>query len=539
MKAFWSFFKLSFLGLLINSVNIGRNKKKAASGIAALLFLGGLMAFISGTLSFSMAAGFAALGALPIMILFMILIAVLLPTFLTAFSGQGIIFSTKDIDIVLSLPISTFSVMLARLMAVYLECLLIIEVVLAPAGVAYILYGGEGGLPFVLRLMLLGVFIAFIPTIFSVIIGAFYALVLGRLRYKNLITILINFVFLGIFFWFYYNSLGAFMLKNALLLFTPQLLYNKITSALPPLEWILRAAYGELSMFLLIIAICVIPFVILSWLFSKVYKQALTSLASFTLKSNYKLKHLKAGSSFSALFKKEARRFFGSPALMMNSGIGPIMIFIFTGIAVVNSKAALEIFSNTQGMESLSIQQFLPPFILLAINFMLSTVMSSAVSISLEGKNLWIIKEAPVTTGRIFLAKAGFNFIVGAITILISLPIISYVMRFSLVEFICMLVLSLLFCTYSSGVGLFINLNFPRMDAKNEMMVVKNSSSVILSMLTNTAILGVLAGLYVVLHKNGIGFLIFSVMAAGFLILCTILVITLLNTKGRKLFAAL
>ncbi|MFV0412581.1 MAG: hypothetical protein ACK5L3_04815 [Oscillospiraceae bacterium] len=536
MKPFLALLGLSFKSLLLTSANIGRrNKKKAASGIGALLLISFLMVYISGVYSFMLAALLAPVQGLDIMLMVMLMMAVSFPLVFTLFASQGVLFSTKDMDLVLSLPLSPFSVMMARILALYLEILLMVELMLLPAGIAYTVFSGPYGLVALLLLLVLGVFLAFVPTLLCLVFGTLISLLVSRLRFKNLFTVLFSFVlFLGIMvFSFGFSGNVQAIAVN------PAGIRALLAGAFPPLGWAAQAVTQPNILLLVLLALlCIVPFVAVGWVFSLFYKNILTALASHAMRRNYKLKSVRGGSSTGALFKKEARRFFGTPAYVLNHGFAIVLIVGASVFAVFQKNTIQGFFSMipaNQGGDLL--RAYLAPVLLAAMAFLVGTICISSVSISLEGKTLWILKEAPLGTGRIFAAKAGFNLLLSGGTILVSLPLLGVAFALPPLEVAASLLVLLLLSSFTSLSGVFINLLFPRMDAENETIVIKQSGSVLFAFLLSAVTLALLAGLFfLTLH---LGFLWFCALACLLLGALNAGTIALLNTRGRRIFSDL
>lgn len=537
MKAFFSLLGVYFKSLLLTSLNLSRggNKKKAATGVAAMVLLGFIMVLLSATYSFMMGALFAPVGGLDIMLMVMLLMAVAFPLFFTIFAAQSMVFSTKDLDLVLALPVSSFAVMLARVFALYLEVLLMVEFLLLPAGIAYLVFGGAGGIGFLLLLLLLGAFLALLPTLLSLVLGCIISLIVARLPLKNLFITLFSIALTGLI------LVGSFSINSGLEAVAADIdgVRGMFLTSMPFLGWAVQAVTGpNLLYFLLIALACAIPFFGITWLFSLFYKKTLTALSSHTAKRNYKLRGVKASSSFAALFKKEASKFFRTPGFVLNCGISALIIIGASIFAAFNKHRIGDFLASLLEIDSsASLLGWVPIILLGFIMFFLTTLYTAAISISLEGKTLWILKEAPLSTGRIFAAKAGFNFLLAGFTVLVSIPLLGYAFSMPLADVLGILLLGLLFSLLISLTGLFANLLLPRLDAENETIIIKQSASVLVSMVLNLVPMGLTILLYVFTRQ--LGFLVFCGICALLFIALNALMLTLLNTKGRRLFAAL
>ncbi len=537
MKPFLALVSLNFKSLMLTSFNFGRGKKKAASGVGAFVLFSFLMLLISGTYSFSLGAALGPLGALDSMLIILLLIGLSMSVLFTLFAGQGTIYGTKDIDVVLSMPVSAFAVMLARMLALYLEVLVTVELFCLPAGIAYCVFGGHGGVVFWLVLLLGGALLSLLPTLLALVFGALISLLVSRMRHKNLFTTLFSLVFVV-----------GIIVASTVLPSTAEVAVDNIAGlqamlagVFPPITWAVQAATGpSLLALLLLVAVCVVPFLLFTWLFSLFYKTLLTHLASFHLKNNYTLRGVTATSPFRALLKKEAGRFFGTPAYVLNCGVSIIMIVGVSVFAVFSKSAIHDFLAQMQAVGSGDLTPFIPPILVGTIALLQSLIYTAAVSISLEGKTLWILKEAPVSTRSIFAAKAGFNFLLSGLTVLVSAPLLSIAFALPAVDAVFITLLGVLYAAFSSMLNLYVNLLFPRLDAENDTIIIKQSASAQLGMLFGFVGTLVLVGIYFLLHfLFGASFPVFAAVAALLLALLCAGVAALLNTKGRRMFDAL
>ena len=523
--------------MLLTTLSLGRGKKKskAATGIGALILLSILVIYLSSTYSFMMGAAFSALGGLDIMLMMMVVMAIVFPFIFIVFVAQSLVFSAKDADLVLSLPVSSFSVMLARVLALYLESLMLVELMLIPAGVAYLFFGGAGGAVFIITLLLEGFFLALLPTFLALLFGALIALVVSRLPFKNLLTVLFSLL-----------MIVGIMALSMSLSFTSSTaaisgidiagLRGSILSAMPPLGWIVGGMMGNVVDFLLVIAFTAVPFFAIVWIFSHFYKGILTRLSSHHLRTDYKLRGIKSTGSFAALFKKESRKFFGTPAFILNAGISIFLSIAACVAAVIYKSTVMDVIAEMAG-GGLDISNYMSPLLLGVLGFFACIIYSSSVSISLEGKTLWILKEAPVSTGKIFGAKVGFGFTLSAFSMLVCMPLLAFAFDLPALEAVAMLIVGLLFSALTSSFGLLANLFLPRMDADNDTIVIKQSASVLVAMLFDFVVYGICIFLF--FTTRALGFLAYCGIIGAVLLLLTALALLLLNTKGRKLFAAL
>ncbi len=544
MNAFKALVALTFKSMLLTTSGAsakGRGKKrKSISGISAFLLLSFLCIYISSIYSYTLASAFSVMGGLDIMLMLMCMLGIFFPTAFILFAAQSAVYSTKDIDLVLALPVSAFSVMLARVLALYIQALAMCQLLLLPAGVVYLVFGGEANLAFIPLLILLGILFAFVASAIALLFGAVISLVVSRSRHKNLLSIvfslLFTFVIMGVSFGI---SFGA-----------PSLLYSDTSSVsslratllsiLPPLEWVYSALMGDILSFLLIALLCLLPFFALVFVLSRFYKPLLTLLASHSMRKDYTLGTLSASGSFASLLKKEAGRFFSSSAYVLNCGIGGLLVLV-ASVAAVIFKSSLADF--TSGLAAAGLQPLmdvaLPAIIVGFVAFFGSLSSISGVSISLEGKTLWILKCLPISVYKIFAAKIGFSALFGIAFSLVCIPLLGFAFSLPLPTILLMLLLGILFPFFTSALGLLINLHFPRLDAENDTVVIKQSASVIINMLADFVLILALLGLFMLTLSLNLGFFGFGCATAVLLLVLIGVVLWLLHSKGPRIFASL
>lgn len=170
--------------------------------------------------------------------------------------------------------------------------------------------------------------------------------------------------------------------------------------------------------------------------------------------------------------------------------------------------------------------------------FLAALANTTAPSISLEGKNLWILKASPVDVGTILLAKLCVQLTIAIPVLIIDSVILSLTLHFSFMSFLWVCLIPVLMSVLSGLVGLIANLRYHRFDFTNEMQVVKNSASVLISMFGMLFVVGAFAGIYL-LFQNVVSFDVFATAVVCVLLMLTLITGMYLFTKGKKLFELL
>ena len=524
------------LKAMLNSFRFGGRKKgkvRAASGIGAIGLMAFLGLYLSGVYSFLFASQFAPIGMVHLVIMMMAVLAVVMGVMFTIFAAQGIIFGGKDNDLMLALPIPAFQLMLARTLALYLENLVFSIMVMIPAGAAYLFFGGEGGAVFMIMLIICTVFLALLPTVIAIVVGYVLAWCSSKFGKRALVS---NILYIG-----------AFVL---LMVFVFQLNFSiqtiTVSAAMGiesgfsvwgvPFVLLMEATcQGNILSLLLFLALCAGPFFLAVWLFARRYKSIVTGLGAKSARNDYKLGTVAATDARRALLNKESKRFFGTPIYVFNAGIGLIFLLL-GGVASLFFKGEIE--ELLYEMSGAGVEMPIMPILCACMAFMVSMTAITPSSISLEGKQLWILKESPVPVESIFAVKVGFQLLLELPCLLICSLCFGFAFSLGVVDTLVLFLINGVFAVLCAAMGLYVNLCLPKLDCPNDTLVVKNSASAMVGTFVPMAVCLVLGFLWY-LTQGIIG----SVPA---LLACTVLLaigaavfLRLLNTKGKTIWAEL
>ncbi|MDO4295845.1 MAG: hypothetical protein Q4D90_06770 [bacterium] len=445
----------------------GKGKRRRNISVGAGLLL---MAVLSLALSFSYSFLFGmSLQQADILEFYfplILLLAVLVSLFFSFTAAKGIVFGGRDLDFLLSMPVSAFSVMLSKMTALYLENLVFVGFWLLPSAVVGFLYGAASGVSFWLRLIPTILFLPCLPTFLAALAGYLAALVQARSKRRSLFNTLLYVVFFLLLMLAYMqiNRLGELMLAHRELV--TQLFY----SWLAPVGFLGYGLGSSWGYFWLGLLLCLLPFLLLTWHCSRQYQQILSSLRAQTVHTDFRLTKLKSDSPFWALFKKETERLFFTPMYLVNTSIGSIVL-IALSVYLVAQKSSWMPLLSLLGSKNAS------ALFLAGIAFLLATIYPSSVAISLEGKNLWLIKEAPLSPPMIFGAKAALNLILAWPVVLVVLLLFYFTGTLPGVSLFWMLPVCMGLTAFLAAGGICLNLRFPKLDWENETFAVKNSAS--------------------------------------------------------------
>lgn len=479
MRKLWVLIGIN-LKALLSALKMGSGKKTKATGMGAMVLLGVLAVYIAGVYSFTFAMQLESIGMLDYLIPMMAILGCLLSVVMTVQAASGFIFSGRDTDLLLSLPVSAFSVMLARITALYIENLAFIGLFMLTSGVAGAV-NGLGGLGYYLSLAVGTLLLTFLATMVTMVLSFIAAFVTSRFPNHSVFSTIIYFAFLLLV------MAGSFQISNVggLMLTNKEKFDGILGSALLPFGLLKKGLDGDLLALGLLVIVSVVPFLLLVWIFSSRYKQVLSALASRIVRNDYRLGALSARGQFSALFSREVKRYFGCSIYLFNTGFGAVLLLVGAIYGAVMYSKAEPYLQLMGGMK------VVVPIAAIALGFIVATIDTTCVSISLEGKTFWIIKEAPIQPRTYFGAKVLLNLLIAWPATIISCLVLGIAYRVAPWTIISLTVALLSLALLIALGGLCINLFFPRMDAPNDTIVVKQSASAFIGVFGGWVPLGV------------------------------------------------
>lgn len=391
---------------------------------------------------------------------------------LSIFETKTELFECKDNDLLLSMPIKPRDIVAARIFVVLIYNYLISAIILLPAIVFYAITTGAikgtvGGI-------LIFLFLPLLATALSSAVGYLVAELSRRMKNKNIITIVLLFGFVLLYFWFYTVAMENIEAVLANLMgMSAELAKNyKI------LYYIGNAALLSPIPTLIMIFICVISAIIAYYIISTRYIKIVTDVRG-TKKAVYKEKKLKTKSALYALTVKDIRHFFSSPIYVLNGGLGLLMGILLSVFAFIESD-----FITLLAEDLLLPSETIANCAIALLMLTLSTTIISACALSVEGKQLWILKTMPVDARTVLLSKALMQFVISFPTTFVASLLLIIVISpspiFWAVYIIAPQIANLLFSLF----GILINVLLPKFDYENEAQAVKQSLATLIYMMS-------------------------------------------------------
>ncbi|HOP10160.1 MAG TPA: hypothetical protein PK629_01580 [Oscillospiraceae bacterium] len=402
------------------------------------------------------------------------------------FMTEKLLFESTDNDMLLAMPIPPSYILGSRLLTLVILEYIYSAMIFIPAGVVYAMYASTSTAGWIFYALTYLVFAPFITALTS-FCGWVIALINSKVARKNIVsTVFMLLFFLG--FMAVYMNLNAYLSG---VITNSSSLANSWQNGFPPIYWLGTAcADGNVVNFLLLAAFCIIPFVIAYLLLSANFFKIATARKS-AAKIKYVKKELKAQSARKALTAKEIKRFFTLPIYFLNAGFGAIMLIAAAVFIAVKGADYVSMMSAEIPMEGA-----VCAIVCLVIGFCNLTIAPAASAISLEGKNINLLKSLPMAAKDIFAAKLTPNLVIGLIPSFLCSAVAAIFLPMTGLEIAAVFAFPLAAQTFIAFLGLFCNIKLPRFDWTNETLVVKQSGAVMIVTLGGMAMLGVLALVY-------------------------------------------
>ena len=162
----------------------------------------------------------------------------------------------------------------------------------------------------------------------------------------------------------------------------------------------------------------------------------------------------------------------------------------------------------------------------------------SAPSVSLEGKNLWLVQVLPVSAWQVLQAKLKLHLLMTEVPTLFCAVCMAVALRPGVFFSTMLAAVPMLFVLFSACFGLAVNLKTPNLKWSDETVPVKQSLGVMLSMFGGWALVVAMCMLYLLLNKYLSPELYLLCVAAVVAAACAGLLLWLKN-RGARIFREL
>lgn len=403
------------------------------------------------------------------------------------------IFQQKAFEQQITLPVSKTAIIVSRILTIYVTNLVFTSMVMIAGSVVYGCLM-QPALSFYVYGVLSTVLLPLLPITLATILGVIITAISARMKHKSLVETVLTLAFAVLILG------GSLLLSNSgqteiqgMIQNLAEIMEQQIGNMYPPALWVGKAmVFGNFLDFMLFALVSLGTFAVFLAVLQKYFLGICTALGTNSGKKSFRLAELSTNSIRTALWKKEIKRYFASTVYVTNTMIGYVMmvlisaVFLAVGIEGISIVMGAESMGPTLDLEAIIRKLF--PFLLTLMPVMMPMTASS---ISMEGKQWWIVQSLPVSRKDIVLGKVLANITVAAPFYLTAEVLAFLAFRPNLQAGLWLWLIPAAYILFSAVAGIVINLHFPVFDWENETRVVKQSTSTFLVMLVG-GIIGII-----------------------------------------------
>lgn len=484
MKKLWILIRVQIYNFFpINKILYSKNNKSSGS----ITSLGIIALFVSSCIYNIMTAKtLVQVGQQELIPAYMSAVSSFAILFLTIFYSNGILFGSRDMEVLLSLPVKCLDIISSKFMFMYLLNFFIGLMFMLPGGIVCVGSESLGAVDIILFFLSI-LFVPLIPMCIASCMGIIIVVASSFFKRKNIVALIFSFVMIGAIGYIAVSAMGN---ENSI-----GIILAKQITGLYPISKLFMQYYnfpmyiGEGFFIFLSTAVFYIFIKIVSVKYRLLNTLAKTTPGYADNKETYNRKSL-----FVALYKKELGRFLSSYMEVLNAGFGVILLCVFSIFLLFNP---VEQIGWYMGIENINeyFSNLSPHFI--AAMLVISCPAASA--ISLEGKNIWILQSSPAKVKTILNSKIALNLTLHMIGYIISVFVFILKLDMNFIQILNLIIVPICYSLFITVTGVALNKKYPNYEWESEMIVVKQSMPVILSGLIGMIALIIPIFLYLVL----------------------------------------
>ena len=505
-----------FKGFFYDSKKNRMRSKPAIAGFCLfyLLILVGVLGGIFTMLSLTLCDALAAVGMGWLFFVIMGIISIVLGAFGSVFNTYAGLYLAKDNDLLLSMPIPVRTIVTARLTSVYLMGAMYSLTVLIPAVIVYWVQVGATAANVICGILLMLV-VTVIVLLLSCLLGWVVAKISLKLKNKSFVTVLLSLVFIGLYYFVYFKA-NTYI--NNLILHA-DVYGEKIRGAAYGLYLFGRMGEGDWLAAAVVVAVTAVLSVLAWIILSRSFLRIATSSGK-TARVRYVEKAVRQKSVFGAFFGKELSRLTSSATYMLNCGLGVLFIPAAGILLLLKGHTIYAVLDSFFPVRTGTAAVLLVTLLCLAA----SMNITAAPSVSLEGKTLWIPQSLPVNPKIVLRAKAAVQILLTAVPMLFAGICAGIIADASPAVRLLMVLLPPAYAVFSAFFDLMIGIRMALTNWTNEMVPIKQSGAVMVTLFGGWGFSVVIIGVYLLVgYRLGpalyLGILTLLFAAASFILL--------------------
>lgn len=395
----------------------------------------------------------------------------------SVFWGSGLLLSNTNDGAQLALPIRLSILTVSKLFILYVAAAFLDILLLLPMVVLFGMTTGAG-LLFYLIMVVNVLLLPIIPCLLGTIIGAGIYHILRNpsaliVRMKTILVAVLLLAYMVFMFWKFPDiSKGGFRFR-----FTPAALFSFGCRYIKSL-----LQHNILSLSVYWTVILLIGGLLLHSLMTINRSWYCNSDSGNKISAPIGSKAFIPSGAISALFKRERCRYFSTPVYMMNTACGFLFAVVFvvlTGIANEKVTPYIDLFSDYFQIAPAATDVLY----VYALTILISLSSTTCASISIEGKQIEVLKSLPISAQDVFRAKIRFHLSLSTPIILILNTALTLLLQFPWYTAILGYIMPLSFSAFAGVSGYLLNLLLPNFEWDNVTQIIKQSLPVMLGTL--------------------------------------------------------
>ncbi len=537
----WAVLKIQFLNQSgLNQFRYENNKKKRGQSVTVLIgitLLGIILVGFSSLIGF----GYGIMGMAEVIPGFALTMVSLVTLIFSFLKTSGYLFAFQDYDMLMSLPLSVKTIVTGKFLYMYLNNLLFSLAVMLPMGSAYLIYSFSLSFAGKAAACLMWIVAAVLAPLLPMTVAAFFGTVATAIGSKSRFKVLVQVVFMMIFVCglialnIFLNTMkigdnGEFI--HRIEDFT-QIVQQQV-HRFYPISALFDTAVNKQGIleFLGFVVLSLGVYYLFAVLVAKKYRTINTALMSKGKKTVYHMKEQKARSVIASMVYKEWKRMLSSAPYLLNIGVGMLLSVVASVVCLTVGRSML--MENEKVFKIILECRYSAPFM---VAIFLTMSCTTSVSLSLEGKTLWILLSLPVSWKTILKSKMAFNMVFLLPAAFICTVCFGITLQLDSLSFLLFFAALVSVISFSTVIGMFFNICFQKYQWENEVEVVKQGMSVSLGILVNMFLQMILVGVSMGLSFFIDGRIVLAGISVFFFLLSIIIYYALLSGEKSRIKA--
>ena len=398
-----------------------------------------------------------------------------------SYKASDLLFKPRDNDMLLSMPIKRSTIIFARMIKFYVFEMVYCLIFLLPAIIAYAM-NAEVGVSFWVVAITMLALIPVIPIAVACVIGLVISALSGRFKHKTFLQVMLSFIamFAIVGMVFAMNTTSDFDERNV------AAISNSIAKFYYPASTFVNLAkHFDIWEYLLFVGVNLAVLVLTVLVISRFCFQIINRLSTVKWAEITDVRYdYRRHSQTSAMIKKEMTRYFNTPVLLMNTAMGLVFYVIAVGLLCFKfDDFANSLMTSTENfpLTADEMRTFMPGVTFAMVAFASLLTCITATMISLEGKAFNVLKALPISGKKVLMTK-----VLSAMLLIVPVTLLGWLVmcirfQFGVVDAILVLIGVVAMPLVTELIGILINLKYPRFDADNDTVVVRQSASVMVA----------------------------------------------------------